>query len=68
MDELRVEKFADLLHPARILNEAEKRADVNPYVERKHGDATRKGGTLPSGTRSHWLVREWSWYNTDSNK
>lgn len=53
VDELRVEKFANLLHPARIVNKAEKRADVDPYVERKHGGATREDGTLPSGKRSH---------------
>jgi len=53
VDQLRVEKFADLLHLARIVNEAEKRADVDPYVERKHGGATREGGTLPSRERSH---------------
>ena len=60
MDKRRVEEFADLLHLARIVNEAEQRADVDPYVERKHGGATREGGTLPSGKRCHCnrLVRE----------
>ena len=74
VDKLRVEKFADLLHPAHIVNEAEKRADVDPYVEREHGGATREDGTLPSGKRSHcnrWyaeLVQKLQWVKTASPK
>jgi hypothetical protein len=66
VDKLRVEKFADLLHLARVVNEAEKRADVDPYVERKHGGATREDGTLPSGKRSH-IVGTRSWYKNSNN-
>lgn len=70
VDKLCVEKSANLLHPAHIVNEAEKRADVDPYVEREHGGATRENGTLlPSGKRSHIVgTRVWRWYNIQNDQ
>ena len=57
-DKLRVKEFADLRHPAHVVNEKKECADVDPHVERQHVSAARQDGTLSACSGSHCNV----WY------